>query len=61
LDQSVYHLRRHLGFDKQDPDTNLQEYSADTNLLEAAEQAQRRAEGKGNTFLEEAYSKIHEA
>jgi hypothetical protein len=61
LDQSIDQLRRCLDFDKEDPDTSLQEDSADTNLLEAAGQAQRRAEGKGNTFLDEAYSKIHEA
>jgi hypothetical protein len=61
LGQSVDQLRRHLGFDNVGLDTSLQEDSGETNLLEAAWQAQRRAEGKRNTFLEEAYSKIHEA
>ncbi len=61
LDQSVDHLERHLGHDGKAPDTTPQENRASMNPLEDARQALQKAMDEGNTFLDEAYSEIHEA
>jgi hypothetical protein len=61
LDQSVDHLERHLGHDGKAPDTTPQENRASMNPLEDARQALQKDMDEGNTFLDEAYSEIHEA